>query len=136
MPKWTDDGETSVGNVYLKGLAQPDFFLGLYKNNSEPAETDVMTNITEAQTPGSNGYNRIALDDADWVEQATKGVFKNVEKTFTANGAAWGDVYGYFITTSATGTSGLLVAVEHFSDGPYTVNDGWSMKVTPQITIT
>jgi len=28
-----------------------------------------------------------------------------------------------------------LIAVEHFSDGPYTMNDGWSTKVTPKVTL-
>lgn len=132
--KWCDEGETSVGDVYLKAGAQPDFYLGLYKNTTEPGESDVMTNITEAQTPGSNGYNRIQLVDGDWTE-SPQGLFSNLQKTFTAAGAAWGDIYGYFITTAATGTAGKLIAVEHFSDGPYTVNDGWSVKVTPKVTV-
>ena len=135
MAKWCNEGETSVGNVYLKATAKPDYYLGLYKNTSEPEETAVMTDITEADTPGQNGYARIQLLDADWTEQATKGVFKNLQKTFTASGAAWGSIYGYFITTAATGTAGKLVGVETFSDGPYTINDGWSAKVTPQVTI-
>lgn len=92
-----------------------------------------MLTITE-QAVGL-GYGRIQLLDADWTEQATKGVFKNLQKTFTASGGGWGDQYGYFITTAQTGTAGKLLAVEHFSDGPYLVNDGWSVKVTAQITI-
>lgn len=134
MAKWNDEGETSVGDVYLKGSAQPDFYLGLYKNDPEPAEDAVMTDITEAQTPGVNGYNRIQLVDGEWTE-SPQGIYTNLQKTFTASGGIWGDIYGYFITTAATGTAGLLITVEHFSDGPYTVNDGWSVKVTPKVTI-
>jgi hypothetical protein len=136
MAKWCDEGETSVGNVYLKATAKPDYYLGLYKNVAEPGEADTMAAITEAQVIGVNGYARIQLLDADWTEQATKGVFKNLQKTFTANGGAWGSITGYFITTAAAGVGGKLIAVEHFSDGPYTVNDLWSVLVTPQITIT
>jgi hypothetical protein len=134
MAKWCDEGETSVGDVYLRAQAQPDFYLGLYKNNTEPAESATMAAITEADTPGSHGYARIQLADGDWTE-SPQGTFSNLQKTFTASGAAWGDVYGYFVTTAATGTAGKLIAVETFSDGPYTVNDGWSVKVTPKIVV-
>lgn len=133
MSKFCDEGETSVGNVYLKAAAGVTKWLGLFENAAEPAETAVMTDITE-QAVGL-GYGRIQLLDADWTEQATKGVFKNLQKNFTAVGGTWGDQYGYFITTAQTGTAGKLLAVELFSDGPYMVNDGWSVKITPQITI-
>ena len=132
MAKWCDEGETSVGNVYLKATAKPSYYLGLFKNTTEPAETAVLADITEQS---ALGYARIQLLDADWTEEATKGVFHNLQKTFTASGGNWGSVYGYFICTVASGTGGLLVAAELFSDGPYTVNDGWSVKVTPKVTI-
>ncbi len=132
MAKWTDEGETAVGNIFLKNQAQVSKYLGLYMNAAEPGETAVLADLTE---PAGNGYARIQLADADWTEQATKGEFKNLEKTFTASGGNWGDVYGYFITDDPTGTTGDLFAVEHFSDGPYTVNDGWSVKVTSTVSI-
>lgn len=134
MAKWNDEGETSVGDVYLKASAQPDFYLGLYSNSTEPAESATMATITEIQTPGSNGYARIQLADGDWTE-SPQGTFTNLQKTFTCSGSNWGNAYGYFITTAATGTSGKLIAVEHFSDGPYPVNVGWSVKVTPKVTV-
>ena len=133
MPKWNDEGETSVGDVYLREQANPAKWLGLYENVTEPAETDGMAAITE-QAVGL-GYGRIQLAAGDWTEQATKGVFKNIQKIFTAAGGTWGSQYGYFVTTAQTGTAGKLLAVETFSDGPYLVNDGWSVKVTAQITI-
>jgi hypothetical protein len=133
--KWCDEGESSVGNVYLKAGAQPDYYLGLYNNSTEPAEDAIMSSgITEVDVVGSHGYARIQLGDADWTE-SPQGVFTNLQKTFTASGGDWADAYGYFITTTATGTAGLLIAVEHFSDGPYVVNDGWSVKVTAKITV-
>ncbi len=132
MAKLCDEGETSLGDVYLRAQAQPDFYLGLYKNTTEPAESAVMTDITEADTPGQNGYARIQLADGDWTE-SPQGTFTNLQKTFTCATTNWGSVYGYFITTAATGTAGKLIAVEHFSDGPYTVNVGWSVKVTPKM---
>lgn len=134
MAVWCNEGETSVGNVYLKGQARPTgFFVGLYLDVAEPAEDAVVTDLTE---PVGNGYARIELLDADWTEQATKGVFQNLEKQFEASGGNWGDAYGYFVTTELTGTAGLLINAEQFSDGPYAVNDGWVVKVTPKVTIT
>lgn len=131
--KWCDQGETSVGDVYLRGQARPaGFYLGLYMNITEPAEDAVVADLTE---PVGNGYARIKLEDADWTELATKGVFQNVQKLFEASGGAWGDVYGYFVTTELTGTAGLMINAEQFSDGPYACNDGWITKVTPKVTI-
>jgi len=134
MPKLCDEGETLVGEVFLKGDAQPAFWLGLYKDDPEPAENATVAGLTEAQTPGVNGYNRIALADGDWTE-SPQGIFTNLQKTFTASGGDWGSVYGYFITTAETGTAGKLVSVEHFDDGPYPMNDGFITKVTPKMTV-
>jgi hypothetical protein len=135
MAKWCDQGETSVGNVYLKGATRPAFYLGLYKNTTEPAEDAAMTSITEP-TIGVAGYARILLGDGDWTEGAA-GVFTNLEKTFTAAGGNWGDVYGYFVTTQATGTAGLLICAEQFTTPvpPLPMNNGWNLTVTPRITV-
>jgi len=131
--KWCNEGETNVGNVYLKGQARPTgFYVGLYLDITEPAEDAVVADLTE---PVGNGYARIKLEDADWTELATPGVFENVQKLFEAVGGAWGVVYGYFVTTELTGTAGLMINAENFLDGPYTVNDGWVTKVTPKVTI-
>jgi hypothetical protein len=133
MFKWCDEGESSIGDVYLRGQAQPDLYLGLYKNNTEPAEDDTMADITEASTPGTNGYDRIQLADGDWTE-TSQGTFTNLQKTFTCATSNWGDVYGYFITTTATGTAGKLITAEQFTDGPYLTVVGDQIKVTPKIT--
>ena len=131
-----NEGKTSFGNVYLKGTAQPDLYLGLFKNADQPAATAVMTDITEATAPGSNGYARIALADGDWTESGvTKGLFACAQKTFTCATLAWGDVTGYFITTAATGTAGLLIAVEKYSDSPHSVQVGYSEKPTVSVQV-
>jgi hypothetical protein len=134
MAKWCDQGESSVGNVFLKGSTAPTLYLGLYANSSEPAESATMSDITEVHTIGQNGYARIALTDSDWTESPT-GTFTNLQKTFTASGSSWSNAYGYYLTTTSTGTGGSLVAVEHFTDGPYEIQDGWSVKVTPKVTV-
>lgn len=133
MAKWCDEGETKVGDVFLRKDAPGDLWVGLYLDTSEPAEDATLASITEV--PVLYDYARIALTNTDWTEQATKGIFQQLEKIFTANGGNWGTVYGYFLTDVASGTAGKLVAVEDFSDGPYVVNDGWSVKVTPKVTI-
>jgi hypothetical protein len=126
-----DEGETDMGNAYLKGTARTAFWLGLFTNASGLGETSVLTDITE---PSGGGYGRIQLADGDWTESATKGIFVNLQKVFTAT-AAWGSVYGYFICSVQTGTAGILKAFEIFSDGPYTISDTWSVQVTPSIQI-
>lgn len=133
MAKWCNEGETHVGNVFLRKDAPGDLWVGLYLDTSEPAEDATLSSISEV--PVANGYARIALVNTDWTEQATKGEFLQLQKIFTANGGNWGDVYGYFITDCASGTAGKLESVENFTDGPYAVNDGWSVKVTPKVTI-
>lgn len=131
MAKWCDEGETNVGNIYLKNQAQnTNLYLGLYTNTTEPAETATLASLTE---PVGNGYARIALTPADWTE-SPQATFANLQKTFTASGGDWGNVYGWFLATSSDGT-GKLVMVEHFSDGPYNTPNGSIVKVTPKITI-
>jgi hypothetical protein len=131
MAKWCDEGETAIGNVFFKGSAQPDIYLGLYENSVEPAEDATLASLTEQS---GSGYARIQLADGDWSESPI-GTFTNTQKTFTASGGDWGDQYGYFLCDCASGTAGDLFAVEHFSDGPYAVNDGWSVKITPKVAI-
>ena len=132
MAKWVDEGETLVGNIFLKKATVTDLFIGLYEDVAEPGETDGLAELTE-QAVGL-GYARQQLVSANWTESPV-GTFTNDQYTFTASGGAWGDQYGYFICDVTSGTAGNLVAVEDFSDGPYTVNDGWSVKVTPVVVI-
>ena len=66
--------------------------------------------------------------------QSVRSAAAYAQQTFTATGGPWGNVYGYFIATASSGTAGLI-AVENFSDGPYSVGDGDAVRVTPTITI-
>lgn len=130
MAKWCDDAEQSVLEVYLKGSSRPSFYLGLYTDpTSEPAEDVALSAFTE---PAGGGYARIQLQDADWT--VVDDVATHTQKTFSASGAAWGNVYGYFICSVASGTSGLVFVVEQFSDGPYNVPDGGAVKITAKVT--
>ena len=129
MAKWCDEGETNVLNIYLKNQAQnANLYLGLYTNSVEPAEDATLASLTE---PSGNGYGRQTIAPGDWTVSPSDTATA-AQKTFTASGGAWGNVYGYFIATSVDGT-GKLLCVEHFTNGPYNVQDGGSVKVTPKI---
>jgi hypothetical protein len=131
MAKFCDEGEAEMGDIALKGspTAYDNLYLGLFTDASEPAEDATLAGLTE---PASGGYARIAMAKADWTKSGSQ--FTMLQKTFNCSGAAWGNVYGYFICTVVSGTAGKLWAVELFSDGPYNVPDGGAVKVTPKLT--
>jgi len=131
--KWCDEGKSSIGDVYLRGQDQPSFYLGLYTGTTEPADDDTVADLTEPS--GDNGYARIALADGDWTE-TSQGTFTNLLKTFTCATSDWGDVYGWFITTAASGTDCDLITAEQFSDGPYHVHVEDTVNVLPKLSFT
>jgi len=129
MAKWCNQGENDVLEVYLGQTAKRDpLYIGLYDDSSEPAEDATLASISEID---GSGYARIQLDSTGWTIVADLATYSQV--TFQAD-ASWGNVYGYFITTTLDGTSGLLLGVETFSDGPYDVDVADEMvKITPKI---
>lgn len=131
MAKFCDEGENWLLDVALKkGTSPPtNLYLGLYTNTTEPAEDATLASLTE---PSGNGYARQAIAcGGDWTLSGSQ--VTAAQKTFAASGGAWGNVYGYFIATTIDG-AGKLLAVEQFSDGPYNVVDGGSVKVTAKFT--
>lgn len=131
MAKWVDEGEYRVADILFGAQAvDANTYLGLYENTTEPAETANLAAITEQA--GGTGYSRKTLARGSWTITGDYAQF--AQQTFTASGGAWGDQYGYFLATSSDGT-GKLLCVEHFSNGPYNVQDGGSVKVTPKITV-
>lgn len=107
-----------------------NLYLGLYTDTTEPPITAALpaTNITELALAG---YARIQLLDADWT--VTGDQADNVLKTFTA-AVDWGNVYGSFLCNSSAG-AGDLIAVKHFSNGPFNVLNGKTIDVTPKFLI-
>jgi hypothetical protein len=131
MPKTCNEGLTSLGNIYLKNQMQVDKYLGLYKDATEPLATATLATITEVTV--AFGYARIKLNNNEWTEDVSiKGQFTNLLKTFTASGGSFGSVTGYFICTTASGTTGKLLSVEHFNT-PHVISDGLSEDITPTI---
>ena len=135
MAKWTDAGENRVADTLFDDQAvDATLYLGLYTSpTSEPAETAVDSDLTE---PSGGAYARIALTRGTWVVTASAAAY--AQQTFTATGAAWGNTYGYTISTASSSTTAgsVLMAVENFSDGPYNIGDGDSIKITPTVTVT
>ena len=126
--KWVDEGENRVADILFDDQAVDAFlYLGLYTDIAEPAETDALADLTEES---GSGYARIRLDRGTWTIAADAASY--AQQTFTAI-AAWGLVYGYFISTGPAAS--VLLCVETFSDGPYNVGLGDSIKVTPKITV-
>lgn len=126
-----NQGEQITLEALLNKTAPQDLDLCLYKSNTTPAETDTEATYTAADF---TGYAVIQLTAANWTVTPgapTSGAY--AQQTFTSSaGSQNQNVYGYYLKQR---TSGKLVWVERFSDGPYNiVNNGDAIKVTPNIT--
>jgi hypothetical protein len=120
-----DEGENRVLNILFE--ATSDYELRLFTSPTvAPGETDAFAAFTE---PSGSGYAVITLTrGTDWTVTADEATC--AQKTFTASGGAWGNVYGYFICVATTHE---IIFSELFSDGPYNIVDGGSVKVTAKI---
>jgi hypothetical protein len=127
--KLVTEGITDHLTWYLKNSqvsrGSDELYLGLYIDTTEPAVSTTLSTITELALAG---YARIQLLDADWTIVTDTGT--NLVKTFTA-GADWGNVYGSFICNVSTGTAGELIAVKHFTSGPFNILNTKTVDVTP-----
>lgn len=127
-------GHTDILTWYFKNVqtsrGADSLYMGLYTDTVEPPIGAALpaTDITELAL---GGYARIQLLDADWT--VVNDLVTNVLKTFTAS-VDWGDVYGSFLTDGSTGAS-QLIAVKHFSNGPFNVLNGKTIDVTPKFLI-
>lgn len=126
-----NQGEQIMLEALVNKTAPQPLRLKLFKNNVTPAETDTEATYTEATF---TGYADVALTAASWTISGTAPTSIDfAEQTFTssANQTAQ-SIYGYYYVQQ---TSGKLVAVERFSDGPYSIaNNGDAIKITPHVT--
>ncbi len=128
--KLVTEGHTDILTWYFKNLQSSrgadSLYLGLYLNTTEPPiGTTIASGLTELAL---SGYSRIQLIDADWT--VVDDLASNVIKTFTA-GEDWGNVYGHFLTNLPSG-AGTLIAVKHFTNGPFNVLNGKTIDITPK----
>lgn len=126
-----NEGETLVANLVFKNA---DVDRGtnmelLLFTNSTIDETITEATLTE---PTGTGYARISLTDGSW--SVTGDTASYAQQTFTAGAGGWtGSIYGYAIVT--TGTTPRIVAIEVDTNGPYTLNENDTYKITPNITV-
>lgn len=133
MAKTCNEGEEFFLKQALKKDTQLDnLYLGLFTAPiSEPAEDATLLSLTE---PAAGGYARIALNYADWTISGTDPTqAAQPQKTFNCTDTPWGNVYGWFICTTPTGTAGKLLQVGLLDAGPYNVPAGGAVKATPKI---
>lgn len=124
---WHDQGENRVLNILFEATVVENYEIRLFTAPaSTPPESAVYTDFTQ---PSGNGYVAATLTrGTDWSVAGDEATA--LQKTFTAAGGSWGNVYGYFICVP---TSHEVMCSEIFSDGPYNIVDGGSVKVTTKI---
>ena len=126
-----DEGETLIAQVIhqrIHGDRAADMELGLFTTAS-PGETITEATIAE---PTGTGYARTTLTDASW--SISGAVASYAEQTFTGGSGGWtGSIRGYFLASK--GSTQRLLYVEVDGNGPYTINENDTYKITPNITI-
>ena len=127
---FVNQGEDIALNIVTKKSTQEELDLILYTApTTSPGETLTESGVTEATF---TGYTTESLTASNWV--LDPGVDISYPKvTFTSSaGSQNQDVYGYAVIQR---TSGKLMYVEEFTDGPYNIaNDGDKIEVTLVIT--
>ncbi len=128
--KMVTQGLANLLTWYFKNIqtsrGADSLYIGLYTDTTEPPiGATLSSGVTELAL---GGYARIQLLDADWT--ITDDLAANVLKTFTA-AVDWGNVYGSFLTDLPTGI-GNLIAVKHFTSGPFNVLDTKTIDITPK----
>lgn len=126
-----NQGEQISLEALVGKTAGQNLVLRLYKSNTTPNESTTESSLTEADF---TGYSAITLTASSWSYTAgDPGTLAYAQQTFTSSAGSQSQaVYGYYVTQV---TSGKLVWVERFTDGPYTItNNGDTIKVTLQFT--
>jgi hypothetical protein len=125
-------GEDKFLQNITNKTAPNDLTLRIYTSNTTPAETDTAATYTEA---AGGGYAAVALTAANWgtVSQGNPSTIAYPAVTYTFNGAATLNCYGYFVTGTA---DGVLRWAERFTNPPFVMQtNGDQTIITPQITL-
>lgn len=96
--------------------------LGLYTNSATLTTSTILSTIT---TPSTGGYALKSLSSGSFTVASQVATYAT--QTWTASGAAYAAVYGYYIFT--TGTTPKLLHIDEYASGPSTVADGESYAV-------
>lgn len=109
-----DAGEQKMLQVFLSEAANVSKYLGLL-NDASVAETDgTMSAVTEAQTPGTNSYNRQQVINTDWSDDGLQGGdyrFSAAEKTFGPITTSALTATHASLSTTSTGAGILLLTL-------------------------
>lgn len=108
-----DAGEQSIANVWAREQAHPAKYLALLGQGSVTAlgETLTFAGVTEAETPGVDGYNRQQILSTDWAAPVLdSGDYATTasQKTFGPNTSSDWNVSHTALTGASTGTAGGL----------------------------
>ena len=128
-----NEAETLIGQLIFQRIhvdRDATLVMGLF-TDAAPAETITYATLTE---PTGTGYAELVLTDASW--SVTGGVASYTQQTFTGGAGGWtGSVQGYYIASVSAGGTARLIVIEVDSGGPYTIAEGATYKITPNITI-
>lgn len=109
-----NEGQTSMLDVWLRAQTNPSKYLALLNmvGGSVPTKTTTMSTMTEATTPGTNGYARQQVLTSDWgtaaLDSGDEQETMSAAKTF---GNFTGSVSISHVAgvTVSTGTGGLFL---------------------------
>lgn len=124
-----DVGENLALEMIVNKTAPQNLVLRLYQNNITPSDSDTAGTYTEATF---TGYAGITLTGATWNAAAAGTIAYSAQQTFTCSGASSNNIYGYYVTQSA---SGVLLYSERDASAPFAItNSGDAVKITPTIS--
>ena len=127
-------GDNRVANI-LFGTQGVDanYYIGVYTSPASSVPLSAtMASITEPST--ARGYARVVLANNSWLITNGQAAYSSVV-SFSCTGTAWGNTYGYFVTTTSAGTAGVLMCAETFNGTVYSINPGDTIAITPTITV-
>jgi len=127
-----NEGEALIADMVCKRVLtdrDANLELGLF-TNAAPDETITEATLTE---PSGTGYARIDLTDASWTGSADSRAY--AQQTFTGGAGGWsGSIQGYFIASKAGGGTQRILFIEVDGNGPYTIAENDTYKITPNVT--
>lgn len=107
-----NEGQASILNVYWREQSNVSKYLALLNMpSSVPTATTTMATMTEAISPGSNGYARQQILNTDWSSPALDSGNEQVQASQKTFGAFTGSVpvSHVAVVTTSTGTGGLFI---------------------------